>query len=139
MNKAAMWLSCVVMLVAGTVWGIQRGAVPRVEPTFLDTGNASRGFAVIVGTTNAVLVYTPSTPLLGNYPTADRVFTLQNPQGFNLYCGTHPAVNFAGNPRWIVFSSGTFSTQTLVPTYCIFDVSGSTQRVYGKIDYDTAD
>lgn len=139
MKKGIVWLSAVIMMVAGTVWGIQRAAVPRVEPTFLETGNQSRGFSVSVGSTNPVQVYTPGTPNLINYPTSDRVLTLTNSHGFKLFCATTSAIAAVSTTRWAILSSSTFVTYTLVPTFCVYDAGASTISVNGKVDFDTAD
>lgn len=134
-----VWLGLATMLVAGVVLGVQRAAVQRVEPTFLETGNASRGFSVSVGSTTPVLVYTPATPNLINYPTSDRVMTIANSHGFKLFCATTSAIAAVSTTRWAILSSSTFVTHTLVPTFCIYDVTASTKEVHFKVDYDTAD
>ncbi len=139
MNKASVWLSAGIMMLAGTVWGVQRGAVQNVQPTFLETGNGSKGLRVLVGSTTPVLVYTPSTPVLVNYPTSDRVLTLEQFTPFKLFCSTSTGFTASSGLSWVVFSSAPFVTNTLVPTFCLFEAGGSTQPVYGKVDFDTAD
>lgn len=134
------FLLMVLLMGGGVVWGIQRGAVQRVEPTFLDTGNAHRGFTVQVGSTTPILVYSPQAGSLGNYPTADRKFVLQNfKTAFVLFCGTSTSFTATSGNRWVVQSSSTYETTTLANTYCLYDVGGSTREVIGRVEYDTAD
>lgn len=137
MKRALVLIAGLALVAPSFGWErLQNGASPQ----FLNTGDSARGLNVSVGTTTPVAVYTPTMSARTPSRPLDRRIIIQNFTNYTLYLATSTAFTATTGPRWVVVSSGSFTTDDTATIYGLYEPSaGASKEVNGRVEYDSKD
>lgn len=106
----------------------------RAERVAVDQGDTMVPFALSVGTTTAVAVYTKQTGRV------DRKLVVCNGQAFNLYVGTHSALSASSNATLVPDNSCETFISPALSLWAIYESgAGAADQVNGYKQYDSRD